>query len=1671
MENEEKLRAYLKRATTDLQQTRQRLRDLEARSHEAIAIVGIACRYPGGATDPDGLWQLVADGVDAVGPFPADRGWDLERIYDPEPEKPGKTYVREGGFLRDAAEFDAEFFGISPAEAARMDPQQRLLLETSWEAVERAGIVPDSLRGSPTGVFAGLMYHDYTAGAPGGSLISGQIAYNLGLEGPALSVDTACSSSLVALHLAVQSLRAGECTLALAGGVAVMSTPEIFLDFSRRRGLAPDGRCKSFSDDADGTAWAEGVGVLVLERLSDARRNGHRVWGVVRGSAVNQDGASNGMMAPNGPSQVKVIRQALADAGLTPSEVDAVEAHGTGTALGDPIEAQALLGTYGQERPADRPLLLGSIKSNFGHPQAAAGIAGVIKMVQAMRHGVLPRTLHLGEPSRHVDWSSGAVRLLAETTDWPEVDRPRRSAVSSFGFSGTNAHLVLEEPDPADLPPRERARAGQSATVVPLALSGHTAAALRSAAGRLATHLERARTTPDADLDLGDTGYALATTRSVLDHRVVLLAGGEVDEVAALGALAADRTTPEAVTGTADLSGRTVFVFPGQGSQWAGMATELLDTSPEFAARLAACEQALGAFTDWSVTDVLRGTPDAPSMDRVDVVQPLLWAVMVSLAEQWRAYGVEPDAVVGHSQGEIAAACVAGALTLEDGARVVALRSRAIAEVLGGSGGMLAVGLSVADTKARLADYGERISLAADNGAGSVVVSGDVSALEELRAALAAEEVRTKRVPVDYASHSAHVDALRERLHTDLAPLTPTTGRVAMMSTLTGDWVDGTALDADYWFRNLRGQVRFAEAVERLAAGHTAFVEASPHPVLTMSIQETLGAHGTDAVVVGTLRRDEGGPRRFALSLAEAYVRGVAVDWTPFFPDARSVEVPTYPFQRKRYWQVDEGYHAAAEPAAEGAVETVAATTFWRDVADRDTGAVARALELETSEPVALDTMVSALGDWRDRTRREATVESWRYRLSWSPLTFTRPTGVPAVLDDGWLVLCPRGSASAVALADGLAERGATVLTVDPDADPPALTELLTGALRRREPKGLVSLLALEDAGQGRTGQGRTDQGDFALPPGLARTLALLRALPTGATDPTGSPVPTAPLWCVTQGAVAVDPFEEVAPRAAALWGLGTVLALDLPAEGWGGLLDLDATYDLDVSTGGKTETDPGVVDRLCAALTGAVRPDGAGRGGLAEEAVALRKHGAFARRLVRAPLGEVAGEPWRPHGTVLVTGGTGAIGAQVARWLARAGAEHLVLTSRRGPDAPGARELAAELTALGAEVTLTACDVADADAVDGLLAGLPTNRPLTAVLHAAGVLTQEPPLAETDPERFAEAVRAKAGGAAVLDAALADQPLEAFVLFASGAAVWGTAGQPAYATANGWLDGIAQRRRARGLAATSIAWGSWAGGGMVAEESEAHLRRMGLAAMEPALAVRALEQALDRGESHLVVADIDWARFTPVYTLGRERPLLRELPEARRASAGEDGPDAASAGDSGLADRLASLAEPEQRRRLTELVAEQAAVVLGHDEPSAIAGHRAFKEFGFDSVSAVDLRNRLSTASGLRLPATVIFDHATPGALADHLWTLLCQDAAETAVPLAVELDRLEAKLVSLSPEELAADRVTARLNTLVERVAESLGGTGAGTVTERLKDASTEDLFDLIDNEFGAS
>ncbi|WP_263247461.1 type I polyketide synthase [Saccharopolyspora rosea] len=1569
------------------------------RTGEPIAIVGMSCRFPGGVESPEDLWRLVATGTDAIGGFPADRGWDLANLFDPDPARAGRSYAREGGFLSHAGLFDAEFFGISPREATAMDPQHRLLLETSWEAFERAGIDPGSARGSRTGVFAGVMnggygnspsvpaeFEGYLASGTAASVASGRIAYALGLEGPALTVDTACSSSLVALHLAAQALRRGECEMALAGGATVMSSPSLFIEFSRQRGLSPDGRCRSFAAAADGTGWAEGVGVLLLERLSDARRKGHRVLAVVRGTAVNQDGASNGLTAPNGPAQQRVIRAALDDAGLSTSDVDAVEAHGTGTPLGDPIEAQALLATYGQDR--QRPLLLGSLKSNIGHAQAAAGVGGLIKMVQAMRHGVLPKTLHVDEPNPRVDWSSGAVELLTEQVPWPSPGRPRRAGVSSFGVSGTNAHVIVEEAEP-DVPGGQRVEP----PVVPWIVSARTESALPA-------QVERVRAfAADSGLAAVDIGYSLATTRAWLPHRAVVIG----DEV---------------ITGHGGTPRRAAFVFPGQGSQWPGMAVELLDSSPTFAARMTECAHALAEFTDWNLFDILT---DERALQRVDIVQPALFAVMVSLAALWRTHGVEPTAVIGHSQGEIAAAHIAGALTLHDAARITTLRSQAIRHSLTGHGAMAAIPLPVDDVRDLVKPWGGRIDIAAVNGPESTVVSGEVRALREL---VDGTEFRT--LPVDYASHSAQVEVLEAELAELLAPISPRSSEIPFYSAVTGERIDTTELDARYWYRNLRDTVRFDRAVERLLDdGITAFVEASTHPVLALGLSGTIEQAEKDAVVVGSLRRDDGGLQRFLTSVAQAHVQGVPVDWTPAFgTGARVVDLPTYAFQRTHFW-LPAPSHAGGAPALLGqeagghplvaavidlpdggacftgrlglplqpwlADEAVAASTCL-DLARHAAGRFddAQVHELAVHEPLSLDDDSTfevrvVVGPAGDDGRRPLTIH-------------TRPdtTGAP---EAEW-TLHASGSAGA---ADSLHELD---WVADPPADGTAAAVVLAAASwigGAADHPDLSSLAAALAAGAPApdvaiTSVAAPDEDVVAAVHTAAhRALALVQEFLSD------DRLADVRLSLITTGAVTTGP-GDAAPDlpAAAVWGLLRSAQTENPGRIQ--LIDVDGTA-----------ASRSAVRALC----GSDEPQIAVRGGVAH-----------VPRLNRAAVAEDAAPPAFPdHGTVLVTGGTGTLGALAARHLVTDhGVRHLVLTSRSGTDAPGAAELTAELAELGCQTSVVACDAADPDALAAVLDGIPGNHPLVGVVHTAGVL-DDAVIGNLTPDRVDAVLRPKVDAAWNLHRLTRDRGLTAFVLYSSAAGVLGTAGQAGYAAANAALDALAARRRAEGLPAISLAWGHWAeSSGMTDHLTTADLARMrqatGLLPLPTEQALALLDTAL-RSSAHALVP----ARFDQRALDGPVAPVLSRLVTEARPAPGSPRDRSASPAESAaadsLAERLSGLNPAGQQRELLSLVRGHVADVLGHSDPDAIKPDATFLSLGCDSLAAMQLRNRLTAATGIRLPATTVFNHPTPAAVAEHLRTRLTTtesdvDAAEAQAPTDQPSGGIADRIRSATNEEL---------------------------------------------------
>jgi pimaricinolide synthase PimS1 len=1705
---------------------------------EPIAIVGIACRYPGGVGTPEDLWRLVADGGEALTPFPADRGWNVDALYDPEPGKPGHSYVKHGAFLHDAAEFDAEFFEISPREAAAMDPQQRLLLEVSWEAFERAGIDPVSLRGSATGVFAGVMYHDWgtrlgtvpddIAGYLGNgslaSVVSGRVSYALGLEGPTVTVDTACSSSLVALHWAVQALRRGECTLALAGGVTVMSTPDTFVDFSRQRGLSADGRCRSFADAADGTGWGEGAGMLLVERLSDARRNGHPVLALLRGSAVNHDGASNGLTAPNGPSQQRVIAKALADAGLTASEVDAVEGHGTGTRLGDPIEAQALLATYGQDRAEDQPLWLGSIKSNIGHTQAAAGVAGIIKMVMALRNEQLPRTLHVDQPSTVVDWETGAVRLLTESRDWSENGRPRRAAISSFGISGTNAHVIIEQA-PVDAEVEQPVEPHQGA-VVPVALSGRTAAAVRAQAARL-----RAYVADHEDVTVTELARSLVSTRAALEHRAVVVAGTVAELADGLDALATGETGTDVVTGSAG-EGKLAFLFSGQGAQRVGMGRALHEAFPAFATAFDAACAAIDPHLDVPLRDVVFGTTalaDRGLLDQTRYTQTGLFAVEVALFRLVESWGIVPDALAGHSIGELAAAHVAGVLSLDDAAALVAARGRLMGSLSHPPGAMVSLATTEEAARELLRGHEDEASIAAVNGPDSVVVSGVAEVVTRIEREAAAGGVRTRRLRVSHAFHSPLMTPMLDGFREVAAGLTYSAPKIPIVSTVTGRVAtDEELCSPEYWVTHVREAVRFGDALTALASsGVRTFLELGPDSVLTaLGPQSVLEP---DAAFVPFGRRDRDEVRTALAAVGRLHVVGAAKLGRLLGDGPIRLDLPTYAFQHKRFWLdatpsgdvTAVGQQPLPHPmlgavvSLSGSDTTVltgrlsAGSVPW--LADHvvkgailvpGTGFVELAItagdqvghptveELTIEAPlilppdgaVALQVVVGPAdghqrpvtvfsrpvggpvdGEW---TRHALGTLSAAPRREPTGLTEWPPSGAtPIVVEGAYELLNDRGYGYGPSFQGLKAawRRGtevfAEVALPEPAASTagayglhPALLDIAMHADLLGDPDGATLLpfvwngVTLHAVGASvlRVRIERLNGDEVSaieVADGEGRPVATIdslvsrpvrRELSASPAEVDGSllkiawqpvPVPRADADVVVVGlglggeaatytgfadlVGAIDRGEPVpglvaltvpgaagdvptAARANTTWLLAEIQAWLAEAR--------FATTKLAVVTRDATPAGKSTVDITQGLLWGLARGAQAehpGRvflvdadaGTTAEALVAVvasgepeaavREGAVLVPRYVKAESGDTS--PWHAGGTVLITGGTGGLGSLLARYLvAEHGVTDLVLTSRRGLDAPDARQLAEDLADLGATVTVAACDVADRAQVAELIG---TVRNLTAVVHAAGT-ADSGVFASLTAEQVDNVLRAKVDAAWHLHELTTD--LAAFVMFSSAGGQVLTAGQANYAAANAFLDGLAEHRKAAGLAATALAWGLWAEntglGGELAEADLARMARLGLPAVTAEQGLALFDAAVTTEEAVIAPLRVDIAAL---------RARTDELPallrgfvptKARRVA------KAAKAVDNALAAELAGVADNERDRVLLDIVRTQVAIVLGYADKSEVDGTRAFKELGFDSLAAVELRNLLGAATGLTLPATLIFDHPTAKAVADFV-------------------------------------------------------------------------------------
>ncbi|MEU6075148.1 SDR family NAD(P)-dependent oxidoreductase [Micromonospora sp. NPDC047074] len=1883
MDNEDKLREYLKRVTTDLRRTRQRLRDVEDELSQPIAIVGMGCRFPGGVRTPGQLWDLVAAGGDAIADFPDDRGWDVDRLHDPDGDRPGTSAVRQGGFLPDAADFDAAFFGISPREALAMDPQQRQLLEVSWEAIESAGVDPTGLRGDRVGIFAGLTHGGYAAGSAdvpdgvvdylglgsAGSIASGRVAYALGFEGPAVSIDTACSSSLVALHLAARALRAGECDLALAGGVTVMPTPAVFVDFTRQGNLSPAARCRAFADAADGTALAEGIGILLVERLSDARRLGHRVLAVVRGSAVNQDGASNGLTAPNGPSQQRVIRQALASARLSPADVDVVEAHGTGTTLGDPIEAQALLATYGQGRPVDRPLLLGSVKSNLGHTQAAAGVAGVIKMVMAMRHGLVPATLHVDVPSTKVDWDTGAVEVLTGARPWPAADRPRRAGVSSFGISGTNAHVILEaaepEPDPADQPatgtvatavgtvaPAAATAAPPAGSVVPSAgtaapstgtaapaagaagtvappagpwlVSARSAQALPAQAARLAGFLRDQPT-----LDPAEVAWSLAASRAGLDHRAVVFGADRGELLAGLEALADGAATPGVLTGQV-VSGRRAFLFTGQGAQRVGMGRELSARFPVFAESFDRVCALLDVELDRPLREVVFDDTSG-LLDQTVFTQAGLFAVEIALHDLLLSWGVRPDFVAGHSIGEVSAAFVAGVLSLEDACRLVAARGR-LMQALPAGGGMLAVGAAEDEVRALL--DGTEVDVAAVNGPRSVVLSGAVGDLDVVQPRCVERGWRVRRLAVSHAFHSRLMEPMLADFRAVLDGLEWRSPSLPVVSNLTGRVAEAAEItEPGYWVRHVREAVRFGDAVTFLRSqGVETFLEVGPDATLTAMAAESLPA---GAYTVPTLRRDQPESDTLLAALGRLHVTGTPVDWPSWFTAngvrPGLVDLPTYAFQHQRYW-LNTGTNALPDAAGLGvragehplltsqvrpAGEDVhvfggrltaqtrpwlADHVVWGSVVLPGTAFVEMALhagrqvgcehlaELTLAAPLVLPehgtrAVQLTLAAPDEQGRRRIGIHSRpadRADADWvrhadgqlapvaadapDPLTaWPPPGGTPVEIDPIYTELGRLGvdhgpsfrglraawrsgedvfaevSLPADVDADGYAVHPAlldaalhVVGLTDPEPDQAAarlpfawsdVSLAASGAtalrVRVRRTGTAVALTLADDTGApvarvgalvsrpvnpeqvtadstpdvplydlrwpavpmpARAASGVVSVGDD--PTGLAELsvpglAALADEIAAGRSDPRLVLLPLAPaagdvptgtrtrvtdllgdvqrwladerfadrrLVVLTHGAVPADDAGTVTdlPGAAA-WGLLRTAQLEHPGRFV--LVDLDRDTDAEL-LGRALATD--------------------------EPQLAIRGGQALVPRLGPAEPGPTGAVDLVPDGTVLVTGAAGTLGGLLARHLVVAHkVRHLLLAGRRGAEAPGAADLLAELTALGAQARFVACDVADRDQVAALLAAIPAEHPLTGVVHAAGAL-DDAVLTALTPQRTAAVLAPKVDGAWHLHELTRHLDLSMFVLFSSIAGPLGAPGQGNYAAANAFLDGLAHHRRAAGLAATSLAWGLWdEDSGMTRELGAARRQRMarqGIAGLGTAQALDLFDAARRSLRPLLVPVRLDRAALRDLPTLDHLPPPLRGLAGVRtRRAAGAPRPAA-------FLDRIAAASDEDRRRLVADLVDGHVGEVLGHPSGTRVTPGQSFTELGFDSLTAVELRNRLTGVTGLALPATLVFDHPTPEALTAHL--LVGLGPGRAAPTLLDELDRLESAFAATPPDALrtlAADEetrsvVAARLRGLVSRWEDATGEPVVAPAAV-IDDASDDELFDFIDSTFGRS
>ncbi|WP_275571811.1 type I polyketide synthase [Mycolicibacterium vanbaalenii] len=1527
-----------------------------------FAIVGYAARFPG-APDADAFWDVLREGRDAISDVPRDR-WDAEEFFDPEPGAPGKVVTRRAGFVDDVTGFDAPFFGMSTREVRMMDPQHRLLLETAWRAVEHSGTAPTALAGSNTGVFVGLATHDYLGMASdeltypeieaymaigtSNAAAAGRISYRLGLQGPAVAVDTACSSSLVAIHQACQALRLGECDLALAGGANVLLTPATMITFSNAHMLAPDGRCKTFDAAADGYVRGEGCGVIVIKRLEDAVRDGDRIRAVIRGSSINQDGASGGLTVPNGVAQQRVIADALKRSDLEPKDVGYLEAHGTGTSLGDPIEAQAAGAVLGAGREPSRPLLIGSAKTNIGHLEAAAGIAGVIKVILSLEHRTLPKHLNFENPSPHIPWDRLAVEVVKETIPWERDGGPRIAGVSSFGFAGTNAHVILEEAPEQAAAPGPVQQPDRRFSLLPL--SARTPAALTQLAGQY-----RDWWTAHPEATLADVCFTAGAGRAHLEHRAALVVNSAESAVELLGALADDRPAPGLVRGESHDTPKTAWLFTGQGSQYPGMARELYDTEPVFAETLNRCAEAVADVLEKPLLDVIfdAEADDAEkTLQNTCYAQPALFAVEMGLARLWQSWGFEPDVVLGHSVGQYSAACVAGVFSLTDGARLMAERGRLFGSLPEG-GRMVAV-FTTAERAEAMTDEFPSLSVAAYNGT-NTVLSGPAGDLEKAVATLSADGVRCDWLDTSHAFHSALLDPILDDFESYANQFDFAAPQRILIDNRTGTALGRSVqLDGTYWRRHARQPVEFAKSVRTLAEMNCKLlVEIGPRPVLTAAALGAWPDPATAPRVIASLRRTAADHRQITEAVADAYVLGHLPEFGAFRDaGARKLDLPTYPFEHRQYWFRDN-----QDPDGSKALQPrTPSTEAVRLLEDGRIEELATLLDGAAGDQQTLD-VLSRLAAQHNQQRSSQSITNDRYEIRWEQSAAAR-SGAETDEVSSWILVGDDTEATRP-LVDVLSARGQRYrifgLPVS-DADEEQLGEALRLAAAEDSTLRIVHVGGLDS------------DPDPGTAPSM-RSLLRMQHRILGGTRRLFRAAAAAelrtPIWVVTRRAQHVTATDTVAPDQSCLWGFGRAAALELP-QLWGGLADL---------ADGTADEWSRLLNRITAPHGPAVR----------EDQIALRDHAVYVPRLVRRA-GRPAGKPLqlRDDATYLVTGGLGSIGLEIAGYLAAHGARHLVLTSRRAPgDATQQR-----IDALGAQhscqIRVVAADVADAHDVARLLAAVAAELPpLAGIVHAAGEIGTTPLVSLEDSE-VDRVFAGKVWGAWHLSEAAADLQLDFFLGTSSIASVWGGYGQTAYGAANAFLDGLAWRLREQGISGVSINFGPWSAG-MADAESRARLDQRGVRTLSPADALAGLADVVTAAEApgpaQGIVARIDWERFLPLYQQAGRRAFLAEL----EREVPDTAPAATPSGRTELVERLTNAPVQQRKKLLTDYLRTAVAEITRVDA-TEIREDAGFFDLGMDSLMAVELRRRIEQGVGREIPATLAMDHPRLSDVADYL-------------------------------------------------------------------------------------